>query len=1323
MATSSMSAGLLAAIGPLGELKDAVEALGVAFDAAVKLFDAQRTFDKLNTQLSVITGSTATASSAFKELQAIAAVTPFNVEETSKAFIKLKMAGLDPSAQALRAYGNTAAGLGEDLGKVVDAVADATTGNFTELEKLGITAEKNGGRVTLAFQDVTATVGNNAKEIEEFLQKLGSTKFGNAMAVQASSLDGAIANLGKAWDTFALSLSQAGLGDAAKSGVEALTGALKTLSEHADIIVSALKFVAGSASGVFALFEAGPAVISATTTVFSGLGQQVDIVRNAMANGVSASDALSQTFGGMGLSAGLAEAGMDALKRGGSALMDMFAKSNIGTWLYDNFAIARIAGLKFVGTMLTAWEDLKYNGQFAWEHITYAWETAVDRMRAVFADYLSFIAKGFSLIGATDISKNIDTYAAGLRPANDAAELHTQRLAKLSAAHKVAVNEIGKNVGEMIRFEGAVKKVAGATDSALARKGAGTSNKSNVPATPTATAAATAAVAKQVEQNKTLVDSYSDVNDMLAKLTKTDAHRAELAGFRTTFKAPFDTDKITASAAASKEAVDDLKTSWDSVGQAGDNAFTSIFEKGKDALGGLQAALKGGLLDALDQLTGKKWSVSVGAVLGLVGDATGAAPAADGKADATGQAGGIIGLAQSASKLYKNLTSRFEGLSDKVSGGVRDLMSRFGFTPSDGDKTVSGQLLASLPNYAGQAAGMVGNYMTGSALNKMISGQYQVGSGLQTVEKIGTAVASVFGPGVASVVGAVSGVINRAFGMGNKEVTGTGISGTLSDAGTTAQSYAKWHQKGGWFRSDKNGTDNTAFSSDAIATLTNGFGQLKAASSRFAASLGVDAGAVDSYKKAFNIDLGKDGKVEDGVTKLFKTVGDELATRVLPNVMKFAKMGETAAAVLERLAGDFDATTQMAQMLGKTAAEAFGSAGIGSAAVRERLVELAGGASNLTSLASNYAQNYLTEGERLAPVAKAVDGAMSGLGLAWVTTREQFKQVVDALDLTTEAGARQFASMMQLSDAFAQVHAASTALAKTESQIADERKSLQDQLDELTASSADQLAKQRAALDDSNKALFDQVQAAQQAKDAQDAARTSLGDFTGRMKSFADTARALNAGLVLGDLSTLTPEQQYAEARRQFDQVRQQAAAGDAGAQGKLQSAEQTFLQLSQKLNGGDAQYASDLATVMRTNDELAQWATQSVDVAQASLDALNDSSATLADISATLNAIAQGRQFLTAASDGYGAAFTPSVKPLDYTSMGTLDMAPLVSEIKSLREEVKALRADQQKQTGDLIQAGSASTRQAATTVVDGVRAAVTDAAYAEANSTREIK
>jgi len=148
----------------------------------------------------------------------------------------------------------------------------------------------------------------------------------------------------------------------------------------------------------------------------------------------------------------------------------------------------------------------------------------------------------------------------------------------------------------------------------------------------------------------------------------------------------------------------------------------------------------------------------------------------------------------------------------------------------------------------------------------------------------------------------------------------------------------------------------------------------------------------------------------------------------------------------------------------------------------------------------------------------------------------------------------------------------------------------------------------------------------------------------------------------------------------------------------------------------------------MRTNEELAQWAGDSANVAQASLDVLNSSDATLADINATLTRLAQGVQRQPAAAPGDVPGLVRSFA-IDYAEFGAGNTTALVEEIKALRasndamtKELKGLRADQTKQTGDLITAGAGAAQRAAETVVDGVRDAVTEAAYVEVHSRRAV-
>jgi hypothetical protein len=197
---------------------------------AEQVFSAQREFDKLNASLITATGSTEAAAQTFKSLQDFASSTPYSVADATEAFVKMKNLGLDPSEKALRSYGNTAAAMGKDLNQMIEAVADASTGEFERLKEFGITASQAGNKVALTFKGTTVTIGKNADEIQAYLQKIGNTDFAGAMAMRAATLDGAISNLSDKWSAFMLQVSQSGLGDAAKFGVGVLADNLTALA-------------------------------------------------------------------------------------------------------------------------------------------------------------------------------------------------------------------------------------------------------------------------------------------------------------------------------------------------------------------------------------------------------------------------------------------------------------------------------------------------------------------------------------------------------------------------------------------------------------------------------------------------------------------------------------------------------------------------------------------------------------------------------------------------------------------------------------------------------------------------------------------------------------------------------------------------------------------------------------------------------------------------------------------------------------------------------------------------------------------------------------
>lgn len=171
-------------------------------------------FEKLEASLVTVTGSQKAANAEFERLREFATTTPFELEEVIASFIKMKALGLDPSQEALGAFGNTASAMGKSLNQMIEAVADAATGEFERLKEFGIRAKTQGDEVTFIFQGVSTTVRKNADEITDYLKSIGQVQFAGAMDAQAETLNVAISNLGASFRELLNTIGEAGLTDA-----------------------------------------------------------------------------------------------------------------------------------------------------------------------------------------------------------------------------------------------------------------------------------------------------------------------------------------------------------------------------------------------------------------------------------------------------------------------------------------------------------------------------------------------------------------------------------------------------------------------------------------------------------------------------------------------------------------------------------------------------------------------------------------------------------------------------------------------------------------------------------------------------------------------------------------------------------------------------------------------------------------------------------------------------------------------------------------------------------------------------------------------------
>ncbi len=248
-----------------GGLRGALAGLGIM--AIVRdMINVNVEFQRLQAMLVVATGSAGAAAEKFDEIRKFAATTPYALNQSVEAFLKLKNLGLDPSMAALKSYGNTASSMGKDLMQMIEAVADASVGEYERLKEFGIKAKKSGDDVAFTFQGNTTKIKNNSKDIQEYLRSIGDIQFAGAMDAQMRTLGGQISNLKDNLDSLYVAIGEAGSSGALSVLISALSAGFVLVAENIDVIILALETAAiaiaayYAAVGIASIYNAAMAV-------------------------------------------------------------------------------------------------------------------------------------------------------------------------------------------------------------------------------------------------------------------------------------------------------------------------------------------------------------------------------------------------------------------------------------------------------------------------------------------------------------------------------------------------------------------------------------------------------------------------------------------------------------------------------------------------------------------------------------------------------------------------------------------------------------------------------------------------------------------------------------------------------------------------------------------------------------------------------------------------------------------------------------------------------------------------------------------------------
>lgn len=276
------------------------------------------------------------------------------------------------------------------------------------------------------------------------------------------------------------------------------------------------------------------------------------------------------------------------------------------------------------------------------------------------------------------------------------------------------------------------------------------------------------------------------------------------------------------------------------------------------------------------------------------------------------------------------------------------------------------------------------------------------------------------------VLGAGWDIVAGLFGRGPMRQQGTSLTGEIGAGGFESGSLStRFKQKGGLFRSDKIdfanvdaitgavSTDNgklIGFADDLAKVAKDTFSlinettqQTSGSLRKIADDLGISSGSIDNFSYSISI-LSDKGKMltDEQIAEEIAKISDAMARGLVPQVDSLAKRGESALQTVSRLGSEFDTLSSGAMNLGASLDYAKQLVRGMSFEARTALIDMSGGAEALASKTQFFAQNFLTDAEKLAPVQEALKVGLVGLGYSANITKDQFKALVQDVNLSNE---------------------------------------------------------------------------------------------------------------------------------------------------------------------------------------------------------------------------------------------------------------------------------------------------------------------------------
>lgn len=477
---------------------------------------------------------------------------------------------------------------------------------------------------------------------------------------------------------------------------------------------------------------------------------------------------------------------------------------------------------------------------------------------------------------------------------------------------------------------------------------------------------------------------------------------------------------------AQKKQADDAQKAWEDSAKAIENALTDSlmrgFESGKSMVDSIRDYFVNAFKTTVVQMIVQP---VMGAVNGLF------APGSAGG----GAAGSVAGSA--ASNLFGSAANYLGlGSTSGLAGAFNAGAGMTGWTGAGsmasfqgaGSMMANGSFMQGGAQMLGTAAPWIGGAAAGIGIGSAIAGDMSfAGMNGTTSSAIGTAIgAAIAGPIGAVIGGALGGLVNAAFGHGDREILHTDLQGTVGGGEVTgAVTNSRWKEAGGWFTSDDYGNIITAVDEKTRELLNTGANAILDKVTFLAEGLNLPTEMIAGITTQMNVRLtGKAAEDGAAITAALEQYQTAITAGYAAAIAPFQRAGESIIDTMQRLAVLEIAAGALNQFGG-----IFSSIAAQGTVATESMISLAGGLDKLIEKSQAFVNSYYGEDEQAGIAARGVMAALQAAGIsaeaiAGLSSKGDFRALVESIDISTETGRAQLNSLLDIAPSFASLSTA-----------------------------------------------------------------------------------------------------------------------------------------------------------------------------------------------------------------------------------------------------------------------------------------------------------